>query len=192
MKATKLLIATGVLLASTGGAYAYEAGDIIAKAGIINVNPKSDSGIDGVEVLDDTQLGLTLTYMVTPQIGVELLAATPFEHDIEVGGNKLASTKHLPPTISAQYYPMSPESQIQPYVGVGLNHTFFFEEDGIVNHLGPNTGLAFSAGVNYNINETYLCNLAVWKIDIDAELNDSGTDVEIDPTVIFASVGMKF
>lgn len=196
MKATKLLIAAGTTLALSaalpGAVLAYDAGDIIAKVGIVNVNPKSDSGIDGVTVEDDTQLGLTLTYMLNPNVGFELLGATPFEHEVKAGGSKVATTKHLPPTVSVQYYPMGSGSAIQPYLGVGLNHTFFFDEGGIVDHLGKSTGLSYSAGLNYDINESLLANIAIWKIDIDSELNGSGTDVEIDPTVIFAGIGYKF
>jgi outer membrane protein W len=37
-----------------------------------------------------------------------------------------------------------------------------------------------------------LASIAAWKVDIDAELNDSGTDVEIDPIAIMVSCGYKF
>ena len=195
MKLLKTLLAS-VVAVSAMPALAYDAGDIIVKAGIAHVAPKDDnlklSGAGTVEVESDTQLGITATYMVTPQIGVEVLAATPFKHDIKLNGKKVATTKHLPPTISAQYYPMDPASKIQPYVGLGINHTFFFDEDGIVNHLGKSTGLALSAGMNYDIDDKFMANVAVWKIDIDSELNDGGNDVEIDPLVFMVGAGMKF
>jgi len=191
MKLLKTLLASAVAV-SAMPALAYEAGDIVVKAGIVNVNPKEDSGIDGVTVGDDTQLGLTATYMVTPQVGVEVLAATPFKHDVRAGGETVATTKHLPPTVSAQYYLMDPASKLQPYVGLGVNHTFFFDEDGGVKHLGKSWGLAYSAGLNYDIDDKFLANVAVWKIDIDSELDNSGTDVEIDPLVFMIGAGMKF
>jgi hypothetical protein len=37
----------------------------------------------------DTQLGLNFAYMLTNNIGVELLAATPFEHDVKIKGTAL-------------------------------------------------------------------------------------------------------
>ncbi len=190
MKLFKTLLVSAVAV-SAMPALAYEAGDIIVKAGIVNVNPKEDSGIDGVTVGDDTQLGLTLTYMVAPQVGVEVLAATPFKHGVYAGGDRIATTKHLPPTVSAQYYLMDPASKLQPYVGLGVNHTFFFDEDG-VDHLGKSWGLSYSAGLNYDLGDNLLANAAVWKIDIDSELNGSGTDVEIDPLVFMVGAGMKF
>ena len=84
-------------------AQAHQAGDIIVRAGAITVDPHEDSSnvkIGGVKAagtaatLDsDTQLGLNFAYMLTDQLGVELLAATPFSHDIGtkgLGGQALA------------------------------------------------------------------------------------------------------
>ena len=71
----------GVLLAGT--ATAHEAGSVVVRAGAITVDANSGSraqtAVDvGLKVKNDTQLGLTGTYMLTDNIGVELLAATPF------------------------------------------------------------------------------------------------------------------
>jgi outer membrane protein len=207
MKLVSTLLATSIAVLGSSQVMAYEAGDIMVKAGIINVAPKNDnvniSGVGKVQVEDDTQIGLTATYMVTPQVGIELLAATPFKHSVELDGDRIGTTKHLPPTISAQYYPMDPSSAIQPYVGAGLNMTFFFDEDGAVKGdslgpLGDSFGLSVSAGVNYDIDDKFMANLAVWYIDIDSELDGSNQalgkdyEVEIDPIVVMAGVGYKF
>jgi outer membrane protein len=196
MNFLKTLLATAVVVSAVP-AMAYEAGDIMVKAGAVTVSPKSDpvSVNKAVEIESDTQLGLTLTYMVAPQVGIEVLAATPFKHEIKAGSTTLATTKHLPPTVSVQYYPLPAESAVQPYVGLGLNHTFFFDEDGAIPHLDKSTGLAYSIGVNYDINEQYLLNVALWKMDIDTKINGGtldGADVQIDPTVFFIGAGYKF
>lgn len=125
---------------------AHKTGDVIVRAGPILVDPQDSSGaiaitspdlgaVTGskVGVNSDTQLGLSFTYMVQPHLGVELLAVTPFSHDIKARGNlsgvgKLGSTKQLPPTLTLQYYPMSASSDFQPYLGVGINYTHFFDE----------------------------------------------------------------
>src|SRR5690606_42037804 len=75
-------------------------------------------------------LGLNFAYMLTDKVGVELLAATPFSHDVGVTGvlDKLGSIKHLPPTVSLVYYPLDNGSAFQPYVGAGVNFTCFFDE----------------------------------------------------------------
>src|SRR5690606_33287466 len=95
--------------------------------------------LGGKATLDsDTQLGLNFAYMVTDKVGIELLAATPFSHDVGVAGlqgglaglnGKLGSIKHLPPTLSVVYYPLNNASAFKPYVGAGINYTWFFDEE---------------------------------------------------------------
>jgi outer membrane protein len=194
------MLAAAIAMTGATAANAYEAGDIMVKAGVIHVAPKSDNlelGGSTLEVASDTQLGLTATYMVTPQVGVEVLAATPFKHQIEIDGDKVGTTKHLPPTVSVQYYPMDAASALQPYVGAGLNMTLFFEEEGAAKGnaagpLGDSFGLSVSGGVNYQIDENLMANLAVWYIDIDSELDALEETVEIDPLVVMVGAGYKF
>ena len=135
------LTATLLVLAifATPSVMAYESGDLIFRAGPANVDPDASSGpirlggtpLDGtsVDVDGNTQLGLTFTYMINERLGIGLLASTPFEHDITetgVGVDNVGSTKHLPPTLSLQYFPAAGSSTIQPYLGIGVNYTTFF------------------------------------------------------------------
>ncbi len=61
--------------------------------------------LNGFDVSNNTQLGLTFTYMATDNIGIELLAATPFRHKIGTGDTgDIATVRHLPPTLMAQWY----------------------------------------------------------------------------------------
>src|SRR5690606_24845992 len=126
-------------------AHAHKAGDIIVRAGAITVDPREETSSVKLDRLgadlggkaslnSDTQLGLNFAYMVTDHLGVELLAASPFEHDVSISGTaggiadgNLGSLKHLPPTLSLVYYPLQATSAFQPYVGAGLNYTWFFD-----------------------------------------------------------------
>lgn len=217
MKLIKTLMASAITLAVMP-TMAYEAGDIILKAGIVHVAPKDNnldtSGVTSLllggddtshlQVGSDTTLGISLGYMVTPHIGVELLGATPFKHTAEIEGGGLDGTEvvevsHLPPTVSAQYYPMDGASKLQPYVGLGVNYTFFFDEKdsaGLgIKGLKPSFGLSYSAGVDYLVTDKVLVNASIWKIDIDSDIKGSAADgatVEIDPTAFMVSCGYKF
>ncbi|TNE93081.1 OmpW/AlkL family protein [Porticoccus sp.] len=227
-KALSLAINTvlaGSLLMGATAAMAYEPGDFIVRAGAANVDPNDDSDalkLDGatlpgteVEVDDDTQLGITFTYMLTDHLGLGLLAATPFEHDIKadltgIGAGKVdaGSTKHLPPTLTLQYFPMASDSKFQPYIGAGINYTNFFDEEvdseleTLLGHgsmeLDASWGLAFQAGMDYMINEHWLINASVWYLDIDtdAKIDTAAgvvkTEVDIDPWVYMIGVGYKF
>ncbi len=96
---------------------------------------------------------------------------------------------------------MDSGSALQPYVGLGVNYTTFFSEGssgalaGSDIKLDNSWGLAAQIGVDYALNENWLVNAAVWKMDINTDLNLNGTnlgEVEIDPVVYMLSVGYKF
>lgn len=207
--------------------HAHEAGDIIVRAGAATVAPNEDSGnlkLDGAKVsgtkatLDsDTQLGLAVAYMITNHIGIELLAATPFNHTVSVKGlgpsldGKLGDIKQLPPTLSLQYYPMESSSKFQPYAGIGLNYTMFFNEDldstrknqGFSNlKLKDSFGLAGQVGMDYMLTDRMMLNASVWYIDIDTKASMDGpsalgvgrtkVNVDVDPWVYMVGIGYKF
>lgn len=212
-----LSVLTAGLLAAAPFAQAYEAGDLMLRVGPAHVAP-DDSSSDlafsgkgplagqnlalpgtGVAVDSNTQFGITATYMLTSNIGVGLLAATPFKHDINgddgLGSfGKLAETKHLPPTLTLQYFPMESASRLQPYVGVGVNYTTFFEEkttgtlnavidsvaqanfgtpagtvDGSKLDLDDSVGVALEAGIDYMLSDNFGLNAAVWWVDLDTD-----------------------
>lgn len=106
-KTTLTLMLGGILLA--GSAAAHEAGSVVVRAGAITVKANSSSttqtAVDvGLKVRNNTQLGLTGTYMLTDNVGVELLAATPFSHKIHANVpalnldlGRVAIVKQLPP-----------------------------------------------------------------------------------------------
>lgn len=181
-------------------AHAHDTGDLLLRAGFHTVNPKSDNG-DVVEVKEDTMLTFDATYMLSPNWGVELLAALPFEHDIAlIDGPTVASTKHLPPTVSVLYH-FLPDAQFQPYVGLGVNVTLFFDEDtrgalaGSDLNLDTSVGAAAVAGVDVDLGARWFMNADLRYLDIetDAELDgqDLGT-VEIDPWAFGLSLGYRF
>lgn len=188
-----------------GAAQAYEAGDWLGRIGILGVYPKSDNlnigpGAD-INVDDGYSLGLNFTYMVAPNFGVQLVLATPFSHDIKLSGTgTVGETKHLPPTVFAQYHFM-PQSNFRPYVGVGVNYTMFFDEGtkgalaGSSLKLKDSVGLAGQVGIDIDVAPNWFVNAEVMYADIDtkAKLDGAGIGtVEIDPWVVGLNVGMRF
>jgi len=181
-------------------AQAKEQGDWLVRFGGSYIDPKSDNS-DIVSV--DSQMGVTFnfSYFMTSNLAVEVLAALPYEHDIDLlDGTNVASTKHLPPTVSLQYHFM-PESKVQPYLGLGLNYTMFFSEDttgpltGADLNLDDSWGWAGEVGVDFPLTEQWLINLSARYIDIDTKAKLDGASigtVEIDPWVYGANVGFRF
>ena len=194
----KSLIAVCVALACVAGnAQAYEAGDKVLRLGAVNVNPQGDGALDGaLDVEDNTQLGINLTYMFTDVLGVGILGATPFEHDITLNGGKVATTKHLPPTVTLQYH-FNTGTSFHPYAGLGFNYTVFFEEDmgGDDLELDPSFGLAAELGMDFSLTDQWGLGLSVFYADIDSDAKLNGDDldtVEIDPLVVLLSGSYKF
>ncbi|ABU74779.1 MAG: outer membrane protein OmpW [Pseudomonadota bacterium] len=194
--------------------FAHSEGDFILRVGAASVVPNDSSDkILGsqyeLEVNSDTQLGLTFGYMFTDNISLEVLAATPFSHDIstDLVGKDIGSTKHLPPTVMVQYYFGDSQSKFRPYVGAGLNYTIFFDEGfnstgkgaGLSDlKLDDSFGLAANVGLDYMINDKWFLNASAWYANIETEATYKAggakqkTDVEINPWVFMISGGYKF
>ena len=200
-KTVSIMLSGALLgLASWSTAMAHEQGDWLVRFGGSNVDPKSDNH-SIVEVDGAASVTFNFSYLLTPNWAVELLAALPFKHDINlIGGDEVGSTKHLPPTLSVQYH-FLPEAAIQPYVGVGINYTNFFDEDtsgalaGTRLSLDDSWGWAAQVGVDFPLNERWFLNLDVRWIDIEtsAKLDGAGIGtVEIDPVVYGAHLGVRF
>ncbi|MBY6213223.1 outer membrane beta-barrel protein [Microbulbifer agarilyticus] len=226
----KLIAAAATLLLSAP-VFAYESGSVLLRAGAATVSPDvsssalalSGTALEGTAagVKDGSALGITATYMWRDHWGIELVAASPFSHDLQVTGLgesfDLGETRHLPPTVLLQYYPLAPSSKVQPYVGAGLNYTVFFEEaissqadsvfatlgatDGADLSLKNSTGVALEAGVDFTFgaDQRWLFNVAVFWMDIDTKatvevpgVGKITADVELDPLVTMAGLGYRF
>ncbi|MWJ29340.1 outer membrane beta-barrel protein [Halomonas sediminis] len=199
------LLAAGIAAAAfttSTQALAYGEGDFFTRVGAAKVDPKSDNGeVLGADVNVDseTNLAFTLGYRFHDKMGVELLAALPFEHNLEVEGVTGGSTKHLPPTLTVQYYPLGgTEARIQPYIGAGINYTNFFEEEtdiGASLELDDSWGAAGQVGIDLLIDDNWALNAAAWYIDIDTDAKVGGADagtVEIDPLVVMGGLSYRF
>ncbi|MEO1568803.1 MAG: OmpW family outer membrane protein, partial [Pseudomonadota bacterium] len=152
-----------------------------------------------------------------------ILAVTP--HDVEatqvvvpdvIGplNVDLGDVWLLPPTLTLQYH-FTQFGQFKPYVGAGLNATFFFNEDegpvadGI--DYDPSFGGALQVGMDYDLDGEaggWGLNLDVKKIWINtdvtvnltsalgetlgAETVNVDADVDINPLVVGAGVTYKF
>ena len=191
-------------------ALAVSKGDWLLRIGASNVSPNDKSGDlssapgGKVGVDGDTQPSVNLTYMYSDNVGIEILAATPFKHDINGAGNlagfgKVAETKQLPPTVSMQYH-LNPSASTRPYAGIGLNYTTFFSEKttgalaGTDIRLDDSYGLAAQVGVDVDISNDWFFNADVRYINIETTAHTAlgNVDVEINPWVYTLAVGTKF
>ncbi|RDY65747.1 OmpW/AlkL family protein [Lysobacter soli] len=205
----KTFLACALALSLAGAAtpvLAQSKGDWTLGVGVHAVDPKSGNGrlADGtlpVRVDTDVKPTLTFEYFVRDNLGVEVIAAWPFEHDISIAGlGTVGSTKQLPPTVSLQYH-FNTKGKVSPFLGAGVNYTTFFSEDtrgalaGSKLKLDDSWGLAAHAGVDFALNERSAIRIDARWIDIDTDVKLDGADlgtVNIDPIVYGAAYVMKF
>lgn len=216
MRTFASVLALAAALGLAAPASAHEAGDWLFRIGVSQIEPKSNNGTMDVSALDlgdqridvDDKGGVTfnITYMYTANIGVEVLAALPYKHDIYLEDlGRVGSVKHLPPTVSLQYH-FLPNGVFQPYAGLGVNYTRFFstKEAGALADLdvtldidSSSFGLAAQVGFDYTLNDRWFLNVDVRWIDIGTkaqirEVPSIRGDVDIDPMVYGLHVGYRF
>lgn len=209
-KVSLALLAVASVLPSM--ASAHQAGDFIFRAGTATVRPHEGSenvlGLGSFSVNNNTQAGLTFSYLITDNIGVELLAATPFEHKVGTGPTgTIATVKHLPPTLMAQYYFRDKQDRLRPYLGVGVNYTTFFSEK--FNDTGKSSGLsdlslkdswgvAGQAGLDYMLDQNWMLNMSVWWMNIETDVKfkyqgeNQTVKTRLDPWVFMFGAGYRF
>ncbi len=203
---------------------AHQQGDWLVRGGLTTVAPDESSsnilagGADlgvALTVDNNTQLGINVAYFVTDKINIELLAATPFTHDVNFSvtdplgtGTRLGEVTHLPPTLTANYYFNDASSAFQPYVGAGINYTIFFDEsftgansNAGLSDLSPDNsfGLSAQVGMDYQIDKKWHVNASVRFIDIETEASfkvgeadGKVNSIDLDPWVYTLSVGYTF
>jgi len=221
----KSMVAIALLCGLSTPVLANQTGDFLIRGGLTSVNPDSGksaimlAGADSTMTLtvgDNTQLGLNFVYFYNSNLAVEVLAATPFTHDVYiqdknavlgVDGAKLGEVSHLPPTISALYY-FNTNSAFKPYVGAGINYTIFFNEKfadapkslGLSNlKLDGSFGYALQVGADYDIDKNWSVNASARYIDINTDAtfsvggdNIGKASISVDPMVYSLMIGYKF
>ncbi len=197
MKLQKTILASSLLLAS---GLAMADSDWIVRAGFSTITPKSNNN-PVVSVDNSSSFSFTIEKMLGPKLGLEVLAAYPFEHDIRlVGGNKVGTATHLPPTVSLNWH-MLPDSTFSPYIGAGVNYTIFWDESttgalaGSKLTLDDSFGLAAQVGFDINLSNNWLLNGSVRYISISTKATLNGASlgsVDIDPVVYSFNVGKRF
>jgi len=207
MKKKILAIALLSVLASTAQAEDNsEDSNWVFRGTIAYVDPNDDSGAilgGGVSVDAGLGLGLSFTYMLDVNWGIEILAASPFTHDIVgtgvLSGLDIGETKQLPPTVSVTYH----WGDVTTYhVGAGLNYTKFFSEKtsgALTTALGAtttsleldaSTGLSVQFGFDTPISDDWNLTGGVYYKDIDTTADvfvdgarAASVNVQIDPIV---------
>lgn len=204
-------MAAAVSLAAAAPAMAQSKGDWTLGVGVHAVDPTSDAGdLNGAalglgklstKVDSDVKPTVTFEYFVADNIGIEVLAALPFKHDVSIDGvGKVGETKQLPPVVSLQYH-FTNSSKVTPFVGLGVNYTKFFSTDskgalaGTKLKLEDSWGLAAHAGLDFAVSDKGALRVDMRWADIDTKVKVNGNKLgtaKIDPLVYGVAYVFKF
>lgn len=188
----------------------FKAGDILVRARGLAVLPTVDNGrisaIGGnVNASSSFIPEADVSYFFTKNIAVEAIAGITRHHVVDqksaAGNVDLGHVDLLPPTITAQYH-FLPTSVVNPYLGAGLNYTFFLDHTlpagsaATAIHYDNGFHTAIQAGADFHIQGNWYANIDVKHIFLTTHVKiDGGAiagDVSIDPTIVGAGIGYKF
>ena len=189
---------------------------------VIGVLPSesADLSVAGTALGGDVKISneyvpeLDITYFFNKNVAAELILATT-QHNVKatnvsaVGGADvdLGDVWVLPPTLTLQYH-FTDMGQFKPYVGAGINATFFYNEDEgpVADGISYDSsfGPALQVGFDYDLDGQpggWAFNADVKKIWINTEATVDFTtalgvkvkaDVDINPIVAGVGFGYKF
>jgi outer membrane protein len=161
----------------------------------ITVNGAAIGG--STKVTDSVVPEFDISYFVTDNFSVELIAAVTRHTVSNSIAGRVASVSLLPPTLTAQYH-FDPRGPIRPYVGAGINYTTFYDASSALTPIkfSDNFGWVLQAGVDVPVREGYFLNFDVKKLFLNTSINAAGGTVRakasLDPWLVGMGVGVRF
>ncbi|MFO1303273.1 MAG: OmpW family outer membrane protein [Burkholderiales bacterium] len=197
---SKLLrpVGVAVLAAAAAVPMAAEAQNWVIGARALYVSPNVSTSINGLDVDSAWWAELDFSYYFTKNIAVELIAGAN-KHKVTLNGADLGSVGVLPPTLTVQYH-WNELGAFQPYVGAGINYTYFYDSDLANNTLhikDSSWGGALQVGADYEIAKNWYLNADikyVW-MSTDVYVNATGANLgslDINPWIFGVGVRYRF
>lgn len=197
MSFVRLAVPAALLCGFLGTAAAADS-SLLVRVRAVHIAPDVDTNPDiDADVSNKTIPEVDISYFFMPNLAVELILTYPQKHDVTVGGDRIGSVKHLPPTLTLQYHlPLA--NGFKPYAGVGFNYTRFMDADladGSLDVDKSSFGFAYQLGLDFAISKNMTLNLDVKKVRMSTDVKAGGatvTDLSIDPLLLGVGVGWYF
>lgn len=195
-----VLVAAGVM--STPLAQAQEGSFMVrARAVYLDFKNGQKGGLEqsvGAKVEADNLWipEIDLSYFFTKNLAAELVLTYPQEVDIKIAGAKQGTIKALPPSLLLQYH-FTELGAFKPYVGAGLNYTFFYNTSNILGGVASvernSWGLAGQVGFDYMFTKSLGLNVDVKYIKMETDVYAGGSKLgTLNLSPITAGVGMTY
>ena len=191
----KLLVITLLGLSST-----VFAGGFQVKVGGSVIAPTADTTLaPGAVVKGDHEFAFTPSveyFFGDTPFSAEVLLANPINHDVLLNGEKVASVRQLPPTITAKYN-FKNSTRFTPYIGVGGTAFIAWHEKGLVDDVKNTYGFAGQLGFNFQPADAknWGVYMDVRYADLSPEVklvNGTKFDLDLNPMVYTLGYSYKF
>jgi len=165
------------------------------------------AGVAGasIKVPANFAIAADIGYLFTPNWSASLTVANPPTASVSATGalagvGKLGSTTYLPPIAAVQYH-FRQFGAFQPYLGAGVNYTWFLanSDAGLTNfRVRSNLGVAVQAGADYMITDHWGVFADVKHVWLNTTAAGSlgavpvSAKVTLDPTIINAGISYRF
>ena len=202
----RLVVWTAIALFSPCG-FAYQKGDFLVRVGVAVIDPREDSDSIDLGGIELGEIGVesqnvpivNVSYFATDHLAFELLLTKPPVFEIVgttglVKGVPIGDIEAYPLVITAQYFPMEPQSRWQPFVGLGFNYIVpgdtdvnpdlapQFGAESIELEVDDSFGLTLSVGLDFMVTDKLFLSAEAYYLDIEARGNGKVVigDQEID------------
>lgn len=175
--------------------------------GVIPNDSGSVNGVAGSDLQYSNSITpeLDISYYFTDNIAAELILGTTSSKISGAGsinGLPVGKTWILPPTLTLQYH-FTDFGAFKPYVGAGVNYTFFYNESEKANFsnlkVDGHVGAALQVGFDYMLNEHWGLNFDVKKLFLETDWSANHTTLgplsgkaKLDPWLVGAGVTYRF
>jgi outer membrane protein len=150
---------------------------------------------------DATTLIFVYERTLTPNLGVELVLGIPPTIEAKATGpiaglGEILSAKNVSPTLLVNYYFGQPGDKWRPYVGAGINYTYFDDVKSPLPttklEMSDSWGLAIQAGVNYAVEKNWGLFASVARIDVESDVEAAGVQVPGVPVPLNLKTSIDF
>ncbi len=143
------------------------------------------------------------SYFFNDTWSAELVLTYPQMHDVTLDGvGNIGTVTHLPPCLLGQYHFNIPNSNVRPYVGVGVNFTRITAANLSVAGTALDVkrdsfGLAFQLGADIKIGPNMFLNVDYKRVNIGTNVYVSANGahlagVRVDPNLFSFGIGFRF
>jgi outer membrane protein len=186
----------------------------------VNIDPDSSSGAGGAARIPENAISvdnrwspeLDISYFFTKNIALELVL-TYASHNVAVNApgvynGGVGNVQLLPPTLLVQYHFDWEGNPFKPYVGAGINFTWFASSDLSVplfpgqlplNVSNTSWGPALQIGADYRLTKNWYLNADFKYVWIDTKVTSSNlgaplvsSTLDINPMIYGVGVGYRF